>query len=251
MLLQVPGLEFEPAAHRYLLDGLEQLSVTTILRHEGLSIDYGMVDPATLAAAGHRGSQVHHAVALFELGRDWQAETEPRFWPYIECYIRWRSTAGWSPLYIEQLVLSRLYGYVGTLDSWGLLFGDSALIDVKTRDLDEVDGFQTAAYLAALIETYREVKGEEAPSEMYETRRYGLRLFDNGTPAHLEPFTSPHDINIFRSAASLCAVRNRMGRPSPFLTNEERESWREQQSSFPMSSTRRMSHRSIQRRTRA
>lgn len=242
MLLNVPGMEFDPVEHRYTLDGVEQLSVTTVLKHEGLGINYGHVDPAVLAAAGHRGTQVHHAVALYELGLDWREETEARFWPYMECYLRWRATATFSPVYIEQPVLSRTYGYVGTLDLWGPLADHYALIDAKTRDLDECDGFQTAAYQAALIETYREVHGVEAPDAMYETRRYGLRLFDDGQPAHLEPFASPHDINVFRSAVSLCALRNRMGRPSPFLNEEEKEEWK-QRYEFPKS-TRRMAHRS-------
>jgi hypothetical protein len=249
MLLAVPGLVFEPGPHRYTYKGAVMDSVTKIMKENGLSIDYSGVDRDVLANAGHRGTQVHHAVALFELGQDWQEVTEERFWPFVECYLRWRDKAKWRPAFIEQHLVDPDHEYVGTLDGWGRLYGHYALPDIKTRDIDKADGFQTAAYLAALIVTYELVTGEPAPKEMYQTKRYGLRLFDNGSEAHLEPFTDPRDIDHFRTAAACSALRRRLGRPSPFLNEEEKQQWQETKRSFPTRSTRQMQHRTPRRRS--
>lgn len=251
MLLHYPGLVFDEAAHRYTVNGVELLSVTTVMKHNGLSIDYDDVNPEVLAAAGYRGTQVHHAVALYEMGDDWKNQTEQRFHGYVESYLRWRSISGYVPIYVEQPVVDTAYSYVGTLDSWGLIKGEPLLPDIKTRDLDAADGFQTAAYLEAFKQSYRLITGNPVPDQLYGTRRGGIRVYEDGSVAHLEPFTDINDLEYFRAAAVCSKLRARLGRRSPFMSPEEKELWQEQRGSFPVQSTRRMVNRSPKKRRTA
>lgn len=147
------GLTFDEAAHAYALDGSPVPGVTSVLAR--LS-DYGHVPANILAEAAARGRAVHEAIEL-DIAADLD---ESALHPEIAARLaHWRTFARalrFKPLASELRVVSRRYGYAGTLDLYGELAGVPCVVDIKaTAIIPSTVGLQTAAYAQALKETLR------------------------------------------------------------------------------------------------
>lgn len=125
-----PEIIFDEATHTYLVDGEEVPSVTTILQPL-TSRAYSAVNPSVLEYARNRGTAVHEALEMYDLG------IEPEVYPEIEGFIR--AYLEWSQIYqpnwigVEQIVYNQRSGYIGTLDRIGYLNGtELAIVDIKT-----------------------------------------------------------------------------------------------------------------------
>jgi hypothetical protein len=100
-----------------------------------------------------RGSFVHKAAELFDLGvLDWN-KLDPRIQPYVQAWQQFRGEVGGEIIGIEVKVKSVRFGYHGTLDR---IFQGSRvypkgklLIDIKTSEAADVTAIQTAGYALA------------------------------------------------------------------------------------------------------
>lgn len=186
------GLSFVEEDHSYWRAGQRVPNVTMILEHAGIS-DFSGVPRDILQAAKERGTRVHHAVALHDLGLLDEGSVAPDELGYLDAWKRFRREQRYRPKLTEWRVYHTLHQYAGTLDSFGTLrtgrYDSNALIDVKSGVRTAAAGPQTAAYLAAL----------KAPGVRHDTLRFGVYLRADGT-YELEQFRNSHHWQVFLAA---------------------------------------------------
>ncbi len=174
-------------SHVYTRNGVKLPGVSEVLRP---LVNFDRVPPALLRFACDRGSAVHKAVELWHSpgGLDLATlddEVRPRF----DAYLKFLEFSKFTPQLSEHIVHHTGLGYAGKLDLFGNFpDGTTALIDIKTGCIEAVAGYQTAAYLGALV--------CEFPMTVM-ARRYALWLGVN--EYKLVPFTSARDWAMFQS----------------------------------------------------
>lgn len=191
-------VDFDEATHTYRHQGAVVPSVTQILK--ALPNEYVFVDPDVLERAALVGQAVHRLIELDVLGEitDEVLEQYVDLLPYLDQFREFRIKTGFQPLASEQRVYSARYGYAGTLDLFGVLNGELALIDAKrTAAVPRTAGPQTAGYENALRECLPHLL--QTPSD--KIKRFALHL--TATRWQLVPFTSPADLRVFLSALTI------------------------------------------------
>lgn len=175
-----PDIFFDEATHEYLVDGVLTPSVTEILKPL-TNRSFSAINPSVLEYARNRGTAVHEALEVYDLGGE--LEVVPETEGYIRAYLDWCQV--YKPKWegIEQIVYCKEDGYIGTLDRLGTLNGhDRVLVDIKTsypsKEALVAVCLQTSAYKIALSET----------DTGREPKRYGLFLKPDGTWRFLDCF---------------------------------------------------------------
>jgi hypothetical protein len=141
------NLIFDEAAHRYSVNGITVPGVTSVI--EACLDQFSGVPLDNLEYARERGQHVHYATALYDMD-DLDIETvDIEIYPYLEAWIKFRGDTGFVPTAVEEQVFHKRHFYAGTLDRIGDLFGDLALLDIKSGALMPSVGPQTSAYMEA------------------------------------------------------------------------------------------------------
>ncbi len=145
----------------------------------------------TSGKAKSRGTTVHTIVEAWKNIGDVKG-LESQFAGYAKAFDNWRKDFNPTPIEHEKTVVSKKYGYAGTLDLLAEVLGHTCLIDVKTNPeaniYNEVQ-LQLSAYKQGLLEEEIEVD-----------RMYALALGDKGN-YNFKPFES--DLPVFLSAKKL------------------------------------------------
>lgn len=184
-------LAFDPAEHRYTLDGRVLPSVTQILEPYE---DWSGINPEVLAAAMERGTRVHAAAALMLDGFIGPHDSGDDIAPYLVQFEKFLAESGFVSVLSEARVCSEKLGYAGTLDLYGgLPKRKCALIDIKTGSVPRTAGPQTAAYARALKECHG--------YGMDTKYRYALLLRPEGYK--LVPLEDPNDDQVFLAAITM------------------------------------------------
>jgi hypothetical protein len=170
----------------YIANGVVVPGVSEILRP---LVDFSRVPPALLRFACERGKAVHKAIELYnEHALDFES-LDPEVVPRLHAYLDFLRESKFIPDLSEHIVHHAQHGYAGKLDLFGHFpDGSTALIDVKTGSVEAQAGYQTAAYLAALV--------CEFPAAVM-ARRYALWLGDHRYS--LVPFSSARDWAVFQT----------------------------------------------------
>ncbi len=123
--------------HKYSKNGVLLDGVTSIIAMEGGSPGLEWIDPWYL----ERGSMVHIATALYDLGTLDEETIDDRIRGYLDSWKRYRETQkfNYAPQHIEVMLADILYGYAGTLDRLPLL-------DIKCGVYKKADLAQLGAY---------------------------------------------------------------------------------------------------------
>lgn len=192
--MNAAGLEFDPVAHIYRVNGKIVPNVTKVL--DTTLVDFSMVKPSDLEFARVRGVAVHRACELYD--RDdlnWDT-LDPQIVPYLEAWIRFKKENDFIVLNNELKVYSPSYRYAGTLDRTGLLGGKGGshdLVDIKARtSMTPEIGPQTAAYGNAFTELYR----------IKLNRRFSLQLLPDGH-YRMREYNDPSDLSTFLSCLQI------------------------------------------------
>lgn len=122
-------LLFYDAEHQYEVDGEKLPSVSEILRFMSREI-YGDINQYTLDNAANRGSDVHKATEL--LDKYGEAEIDEEYAPYLQAYHSFLKEHHVSWDDIERRMYHPQKMYAGTIDRFGAVDGESALVDIKT-----------------------------------------------------------------------------------------------------------------------
>jgi hypothetical protein len=196
---QAGQLHFDPAAHRYTVDGEHVPNVTSILAP--LSAYSAAIPAAVLANKAAIGQAVHRAAELLNDGAlDWSSLHEV-IRPYAEAYARFREERDFAPVLTEARVWHPMLRFAGTLDSLGMLRGEPALVDLKaTVDLMPTVGPQTAAYREATIADPQ--LSDDIQEVARRARRWCLQLGADGQ-YRLTPCDDPNDWRVFLSALTI------------------------------------------------
>ena len=170
--------------HKYLVDGEEVPSVTDILKP--LHRSYGKVNPSVLDYAARRGTAVHEALEMLDLGGD--PDISPEIVPYIRAYEEWKSIYRPSWIGVEQIVYNSRDEYIGTLDRIGYFNGDNEvlnIVDIKTSNPTKEAlvsvCLQTYAYDMAYRVQNNYWKNGDPKSKYHEIKTWGLFLKPDGT----------------------------------------------------------------------
>lgn len=173
-------VQFDEATHTYTLDGKELPSVTHIIRY--LAVDKANnADPNMALMARERGSAVHEATMEYDYSGEIPEDFPNEYAPYLEAYVQF--CRDYRPKWelIEHPMGSAEFGMAGTLDRFGIIDNEYALLDIKTSYKVDIPS------LSAQLSAYRTLlyleKGEEKWNRMCKDKdieHYGLQLMRNG-----------------------------------------------------------------------
>jgi hypothetical protein len=105
-------LEFDPDKHIFTFNGQILPSVTSILRKEGLTPDYSMLDPFYAL----RGQYVHRAAELYDRGTLDESTIDDEIAPYLVQYSKASKEFPFDIEGIEKKMRHPIYGYAGIID---------------------------------------------------------------------------------------------------------------------------------------
>lgn len=181
------AIEFREATHEYFVGGKPMPSVSEILRP---LVDFSRVPPDALEFARERGTAVHKATELHDLGTLDEDSVDEHVRPYLNAWKKFLEETGFIPRLIEHRVYHGGYGYCGTIDRLGVMTrlagSPGAVIDIKTPvQLGPVVGIQLAAYKEAL-------RGTSNISGL----RYAVQLRSDAQ-YRLIQYADPQDFGVF------------------------------------------------------
>ena len=143
-------IDFDEEKHIYSVDGRQYPSVTDICSPI-TSDHYGSINAAVLEMAYRRGTAVHEATQLIDLGA--MPDDDPEIEPYIEAYLDFLLDYKPQWEYVEHIgFCDRLeYGYCGTVDRAGRVGNEYWVLDIKTTASPTKENYiatccQTQAY---------------------------------------------------------------------------------------------------------
>ena len=107
------GFIFDPMSHVFTSDsGLKIPSTTTILREEGLTPDYFLVDPYYK----DRGRIIHKCTELCDKGDLDEYTVDPEVMPYLDAYITFKLDWHGKITNVEERRYHPVYFYAGIID---------------------------------------------------------------------------------------------------------------------------------------
>ncbi|KJS85013.1 MAG: hypothetical protein JM58_09620 [Peptococcaceae bacterium BICA1-8] len=186
-------LEFNPEKHEYTYSGIIIPGVTTVLKVAGITQDYSMINPYVLETKRDLGINIHMATEMDDLGLE---ITDPEFLPYIEGWKNFKKDTDFQCISAEKPAYSKKYRYAGTIDRFGTVYGESAIVDLKTTvvvDMQSV-GPQTAAYQNALAEHTKEKAKKRYIVKLDPKLKQGYKLI---------PCTNKSDFQVFLNALNI------------------------------------------------
>jgi hypothetical protein len=181
--------DFEQAAHRYFVDGVEHASVTTILKNLGLYPPYSD-DPFYR----DRGTAVHTATEFSDLNVLDKTLTHPDILPYVECWELFVSDMGltFEREHIEVRVADTPTGTAGTIDRIMVWRGEWWIWDIKSGDPPPVTALQLAGYA--------DVSGHNG------ARRASVWLRPGMNPRYrIREYTDRNDLAVWRACRAIHA----------------------------------------------
>lgn len=172
-------VQFDETTHTYTLDGVELPSVTQIIRY--LAVDKANnADPNMALIARERGSAVHEATVMYDYSGEIPDDFPAEYAPYLEAYVQF--CRDYHPKWelIEHPMADAESWFAGTLDRFGVIDNEYAILDIKTSY--KVDMPSLSAQLAA----YNQLLCVDIGADEYIKKRvkginrYGLQLMRNG-----------------------------------------------------------------------
>lgn len=196
-------LQFDHDQHVYTLDGVVVPGVTTILKPLSAA-EYRFAPTEVMERARWRGQAAHRLIELDIKGTLDVDALDEQLLPVFASWRQFRAQSGFTPMLSECQVLSRRHGFAGTLDLFGTMNGEAALIDAKhTASVPKTAGPQTAAYEIGLRESRPEIVAAAACGPgAGRIHRFALHLIP-GEGWRLVPFKDPNDARVFLSALTL------------------------------------------------
>lgn len=175
---------FNKRDHRYYLDKKEYPSYSKIMKHFNMTPDY---DSFGSVEARDRGTDIHDLTSLYD--QDDLLSYPSHLEPYLNGYKKFLDHYKPEWKLIEQPLISKVWGFAGTPDRFGIINNKNVLIDIKSGSKEPSHQIQTGAY-KILIE-------ENSCHKVQE--RYSLYLKENDF--RLIPHKNPADKTIFLGLA--------------------------------------------------
>lgn len=204
-----PPLNFDPASHRYSVEGSPYTSVTQMIGALKLQPPYPEGDPKGLKDLG---VAVHKAAELAMWDRLDDATTSPELLPYIAGLREKKREMNIRPIATELQLYDPLDGIAGTLDLFCWVYdAELALIDYKrSNSVANCTELQLAGYerlirradAAGRIEPIRMADGPRCGLHIgYPIRRFSMKLLENR--AVVREYLDPQDHAAWAGAIEL------------------------------------------------
>lgn len=190
-------LNFNAAKHEYRKDGLLVPGVTTVLNNVGLS-DFSMVPEKVLQLAAERGTRVHKATELEDLGTLDPETIDKEINLFLVQWRKFLVDYNVEILAVEQRIYNPKFKYAGTLDRILVIKGEVSVLDIKTGVKSDSHGPQTAAYEHAFRKKIKSRK---------RLKRYTLYLKKGGYK--LDPNKDIAELDVFLSALQIYNYKRR------------------------------------------
>jgi len=205
-------LQFDSAAHSYVVDGNRVPSVTELLEAAGVSPDYSKVNPAVLQHARQRGIHVDLACDLDDADDlDWSS-VHPDAVPYIQAWQSFKADYDYRPIASQVILYHPAYHYAGTTDTVGELDGMVTVVERKaTARMAASYALQTAGYTAEGLWTCPPGGGRLSPLDWGTPARIGVHLQRNGR-YELVPYDDPGDHAAWLGIVALARWRKANGK---------------------------------------
>jgi len=212
--LQQVGVIQKDEARFYVVDGVQYPSVTTVISatlvapelqnwREHMAAKTGSTRAANAIrdAAAAKGTMLHEAAAQIAQGEEFIPFTsDETFIDGVLAFEEWLRQTTVEILAVEQVVVSRIWGYAGRLDIVRRKTGRKTytLTDYKTRGSSAASGLypahrlQTAAYVQAFRESF--------PGVRIDDREVALVSREADADQRIRIFTlhdQPHDFTAF------------------------------------------------------
>lgn len=193
-------LRFDPRSHRYWLDDVEVLSVTTALRVAGF------IDPRWYTEfARQRGSYVHQAIDWLNKGTLDEDALDPVIRPYVDAYRETMAAHKARCTRSEQQLADPVRMVAGTVDWVGWIDDAPAIVDYKSGQPEVWHRYQIAAYHGLVV-----AGGLPDTIKPHEIRRYGLYLRSNGA-ADLHRYPDRSDLLYWPSILTTAQLKVQHG----------------------------------------
>ena len=162
---------------------------------------YRYVNDASMEYARLRGTAVHRATELYDLGTLDEDSLDPIIVPYLEAYKAFRRETGFEPTQIELRLVHPSLGYTGMLDRVGKIKHRKILLDLKAvAAIQKATRIQIAAYAELCMKH----------SILIDERR-ALQLRPDGSYRLSEPYISGDDLRVFVSLLTIKNWRDKNG----------------------------------------
>jgi hypothetical protein len=173
---------------RFLLEGRPIPRLTEVLQGLGI-VDYNAIPKNVREFALHRGSMVHRATELWDLGTLREETLDPVLAPYLD---GWRKAVhdlnlAWENIEVRRI--NRIYWFVCKPDRDGTMDGEPVVCEIKTGAVAPFTALQTAGQAAC-------IQGGE------KYKRIAIGLPGDGT-YKLHRFTDRNDRALILGAISL------------------------------------------------
>lgn len=179
-------LSFDGATHAYTVNNRRLPSVTQVM--DSTVTNYAGIPPAVLEYKSELGRAVHVACELYDNDDLDESTIDPLVLPYLNAWKQFISETGFVVQENELPLHSDKYRYAGTLDKFGELGGDFALVDLKTVTvLSPATGIQLAGYEQLLREHFK---------LRHSVPRYAVQLRPDGT-YRMQKYDDPNDFAVF------------------------------------------------------
>lgn len=184
-------LTYDDAKHEYRWNGAVVPHVTGVLAP---LVDYSMVDADVMARAQELGTRTHRLVEL-ECKQGLDINKLDPFWqPYLRAWRTFVTETGFKLAHSERRIYHRLYGFAGTLDLEGEIFGKPGIVDLKKSF---AAGPATGLQIAAYLEARNDEKRRDKEAGKLKTR-HALRLCpDEKQTYRLKPFEDDDEFGVF------------------------------------------------------
>lgn len=181
------SIDFDEASHVYRLEGKEIPSVTTFLK------DAGFCSPSRFYTTEKRdlGTIVHQYTALYDQGFLTIDEIDPELRGYLTAWKEFRENTSFVARGIETIVWSKSLWLAGTVDRFGTIGQQEAIIDIKTGKKAAWHKYQLAAYNlireseALRVNVYLTAEGKYSVQTWGDATDYAtvLRALESRKPA--------------------------------------------------------------------
>lgn len=194
------ALRFEEDSHSYFIGSTRLPHVTGILEDQHLVPNYP-VGPYRV-----RGSRVHEATQLYDLGKLDEYIVGPEVQLYVDSYDLimkdplWSEVFAWIPegMGIEKRLFHPVLGYCGTIDRLGI---QPMVADIKTGQTGPETGLQLAAYVLLALQDKEIRKTWESslrPVTELSIKRYKIYLHKDGSKGEVVQYDDPLDFDVWR-----------------------------------------------------
>ena len=136
-LLPTDVVVFDDATHTYTVNGVPYISVTTLIKHFGLSADYTGIPLDVLQKAADKGKAIHKALELYVNGDQSQLGTLSE----LDMFHNYITTRGidLSQAESEKVYYNHKYRIAGTIDFRYIEDNTKVVADFKTTSTLHVD----------------------------------------------------------------------------------------------------------------